>query len=273
MTIGPLSAGMSLLVIWLLAAVAQTIGWMWQKRHRNAGMVDVVWSCGVGGAAIVAAVLGDGALLPRVLLAVLGGIWGLRLASHLLHRVLGEPEDGRYANLRKRFGQDERKWFAFFQFQALLVVLFALPFVAVARNPIPGITMWMLVGVAFWLLSVFGEAVADRQLSRFRNNPANKGRTCRDGLWRYSRHPNYFFEWLHWFAYVCLAVGSPLWWLAWTGPLVMFVFLRWISGIPYTEDQALRTRGDDYRDYQQTTPMLFPWVPHESLKTPARKAP
>ncbi len=266
MTIGPMSAGMSLLVIWLLAVIAQSLGWLWQKRHRNAGIVDVVWAAGVGGAAVVAAVLGDGAWIPRALLALLGGIWGLRLAGHLLHRVLGEPEDGRYAHLRKTFGQDQRKWFAFFQFQALLIVLFALPFAAVARNPVAGVTPWIVAGIAFWLLSVVGEAIADHQLARFRGNPANKGKTCRDGLWRYSRHPNYFFEWLHWFVYVCLAVGSPLWWLAWAGPLVMFVFLRWVSGIPYTEAQALRTRGDDYRDYQQATPMLFPWFPKTSAE-------
>ena len=273
MTVDPLSVGMSLLVIWLLAFIAQTLGWWWQKRHRNAGMVDVVWSAGVGGAAIVAAAFGDGAMLPRAVLALLGGIWGLRLASHLLHRVLGEPEDGRYAHLRQSFGQDQRKWFAFFQFQALLIVLFALPFVAVARNPVAAVTPWLIAGIAFWLLSVLGEAIADRQLAHFRAIPANKGHTCRDGLWRYSRHPNYFFEWLHWFAYVCLAVGSPLWWLAWAGPIVMFVFLRWVSGIPHTEAQALRTRGEDYRDYQRTTPMLFPWFPKPLAKTSARKAP
>ena len=261
-----MSAGMTLLVIWLLAAIAQSIGWIWQKRHRNAGIVDVVWSAGVGGGAIVAALLGDGALMPRVLLALLGGAWGLRLAAHLMHRVLGEPEDGRYAHLREQWGQDQRKWFAFFQFQAMLVVLFALPFVAVARNPQAGMTPWLWAGIAIWLGSVAGEAIADRQLARFRADPANTGRTCRTGMWRYSRHPNYFFEWLHWFAYVCLAIGSPLWWLAWAGPLVMFVFLRWISGIPYTEAQSLRTRGDDYRAYQQSTPMLFPWFPKSNTK-------
>ena len=97
-----------------------------------------------------------------------------------------------------------------------------------------------------WLVSVGGESLADAQLARFRANPANRGKTCRSGLWRYSRHPNYFFEWLHWFAYVLLAAGSPLHWLAWSGPVVMYVFLRWISGIPWTEQQALRSRGEDY---------------------------
>jgi steroid 5-alpha reductase family enzyme len=111
---------------------------------------------------------------------------------------------------------------------------------------------------------VAGEYLADHQLARFRADPANGGRTCRSGLWRYSRHPNYFFEWLHWFTYVALAAGSRLAWVALSGPLVMYVFLRWVSGIPFTEAQALRTRGEDYRDYQRRTSMLFPWPPRRT---------
>jgi len=248
---------------WLLAVVAQTWGWYWQRRHRNAGIVDALWAASVGAAAILFAVLGEGAVLPRITLGVLGGAWGLRLAIHLWRRVRGESEDGRYVALRKHWNDNQRKWFAFFQFQAVLAAFFSLPFLAVARNPMPGVTLWWAAGVAVWIGSVAGEAVADAQLARFRADPAHRGRTCRDGLWRYSRHPNYFFEWLHWFAYVLLAVGSPWWWLAWAGPVVMYVFLRWISGIPYTEAQALRSRGEDYRRYQQTTPLLFPWFPRK----------
>jgi steroid 5-alpha reductase family enzyme len=259
-----MSPARQLLLVWAVAAVAQGAGWLWQRRHRNAGIVDVLWSLGVGGAATLLAAMGQGAALPRLALAALGGAWGVRLGWHLWRRVSGEAEDGRYAQLRTRWREDQVKWFMFFQFQALLVVIFAVPFVAVARNPEPGVTAWIVAGVATWMVSVVGEAVADAQLARFRTDPANRGRTCRVGLWRYSRHPNYFFEWLHWFTYVFLAVGSPWWWLAWSGPVVMYVFLRWISGIPYTEAQALRTRGEDYRDYQRVTPMLFPWFPRSS---------
>ena len=186
---------------------------------------------------------------------------GSRLALHLWHRVRSEPEDGRYRYLREHWQGHQGKIFGFFMAQALLVLLFALPFVAVASNPQAGVTGWIVGAGLVWLLSVGGEALADRQLARFRADPANKGRTCREGLWRYSRHPNYFFEWLHWFSYVLLAVGSPLWWLAWTGPLLMYVFLRYLSGVPFTEKQALRSRGDDYRAYQRSTPMFFPWFP------------
>jgi steroid 5-alpha reductase family enzyme len=257
---------LNLLLAWLPVAVAMGAGWYWQQRRRNAGIVDVLWSAGLAFSAVRFAALGSGAAAPRLMLAVLGGLWGLRLAWHLWRRVRGEGEDGRYRQLRARWGDGGWRWFAFFQFQALLVALFALPFLAVAGNPRvqPG---WLLAGALVWLIAVGGEAVADAQLARFRADPAHRGRTCRVGLWRYSRHPNYFFEWLHWFAYVALAQGAPLAWLAWTGPVLMFVFLRWLSGIPWTEAQALRTRGEDYRDYQRRTPMLFPWFPKRSPTT------
>lgn len=259
------------LQIWLAAAIVMSLGWLWQQRTRNAGWVDVLWSVGVGGSAVALAVLGDGAAVPRWTVGVLGGAWGLRLALHLAHRVRHEPEDGRYAHLRKHWNGSGAKFFLFFQLQALLVPLFAMPFAAVARVPREGVSAWMVAGVAIWLFAVAGEAVADAQLARFRADPGNRGRTCRTGLWGLSRHPNYFFEWLHWFAYVALAVGSPWVGLAWAGPVVMYAFLRWLSGIPFTEAQSLRTRGDDYADYQRTTPMLIPRIFRPSA--PRRAAP
>ncbi len=249
-----------LISLWVPAALMMGLGWQWQRSRANAGIVDVLWAGGTGTSAVLFAMMGDGAAGPRVILAVLGGLWGARLAAHLWTRVRGAPEDGRYRSLRLHWGGNQFKFFLFFQFQALLIVLFSLPFLSVARNP-HGFGGWMLTGIAIWLGSVAGESIADRQLARFRADQVNRGRTCRNGLWRYSRHPNYFFEWLHWFAYVCLAIGSPVAWLAWAGPVVMYIFLRWISGIPYVEKQALQNRGDDYRAYQRSTSMLIPWFP------------
>lgn len=248
----------------LVVAIAQTLGWAWQQRRRNAGIVDVIWAGGLGFAAIWLATWGDGALLPRLTLAVLGGAWSLRLARHLWRRVRAGPEDGRYAQLRRRWGDHGAKWLAMFLFQAALVVLFAVPFAAVARNPVATAGPGWWLGFAVWVCAVSGEALADRQLARFRADPGNAGGICRDGLWRYSRHPNYFFEWLHWWAYVGLAIGSPIAAWAWLGPVVMYLFLRYLSGVPFTEAQALRTRGEAYRHYQRTTPMFFPWFPKEA---------
>lgn len=253
-------------VLWAVMAVAMAIGWAWQKRTTNIGVVDAIWAAGVGGSALLYAWLGDGAVMPRIVLAALGGVWGARLSLFLFKRVLGGPEDGRYAHMRTHWNSNQFYIFLFFQAQALLVVMFSIPFIPAVRNPVEGITAWTVAAIAMWLISVGGEAIADQQLARFVSDPRNKGRTMRAGLWRYSRHPNYFFEWLHWFAYVFLAIGSSIWWLALAGPVVMYLFLRYISGVPYTEAQSLRSRGDDYREYQRTTPMLFPWVPKPSLQ-------
>lgn len=250
----------TLLTIWLTAAWVMAGGWAWQRRHRNAGIVDALWAAGLAGAAVFAALVGQGAASTRVLLALLGGAWGVRLALHLWQRVRGEAEDGRYQQLRAHWRGHQGKFFAFFQFQAFLVGLCAVPFIAVAANA-EGASAWTAVAIVTWLISVAGESLADRQLARFRAAAAHRGKTCRDGLWRYSRHPNYFFEWLHWFTYVFLAAGSPLVWLALIGPVLMFLFVRHVSGVPLTEAQALRSRGDEYRRYQRDTPVFFPWFP------------
>lgn len=249
------------LLVLIVAVIAQVFAWLWQRRTGNATLVDAVWAFGVGVSAMLLALLGQGANLPRLLLATLAGIWGLRLGLHLLRRALHESEDGRYAHLRAHWGNDQRKWFGFFMVQALLIALFALPFVPVAANPegIFGISDFF--AIAIWLIAIAGEWQADAQLARFRANPEHRGQVFRSGWWRYSRHPNYFFEWLHWFAYPLLAWGAPHWWLAWLGPVVMYVFLRWLSGIPWTEAQSLRSRGEAYREYQRTTSILIPWFP------------
>ena len=252
-----------LLLVWLTAALMMTLGWLWQRRRANAGIVDVLWSAGLAGSAVVNAVFGTGAAAPRVLVALLGGIWGARLAGHLWIRVRGEPEDGRYRALRGHWGNVQWKWLGLFQFQALLIALFSIPFAAAAANPSTH-GVWLAVALGFWNASVLGESLADHQLAQFRARPENRGKTCRRGLWRYSRHPNYFFEWLHWFSYVALAVGAPALWLAASGPLLMYVFLRWISGVPHTEAQALRSRGEDYRQYQRSTSVLIPWWPRHA---------
>jgi steroid 5-alpha reductase family enzyme len=247
-----------------IAVLGMSATWWLQRRTSNAGYVDIAWAGLLAVAALVYGSFGPGAGVPRLLIAMLGGIWGVRLALHLLSRVLNEAEDGRYAELREHWNGHQGKFFGFFMAQAALVLVFSLPFLAVATNPTTGFNWLSFAGLLVWAGSLAGESLADMQLAKFRSCPSNRGKVCRVGLWSWSRHPNYFFEWLHWFGYVLLAWGSPLWWLSLLGPLAMLVSLLWVTGIPYTERQALRSRGDTYRRYQQEVSMFVPWPPKSS---------
>ena len=234
--------------------------WIVQVARRDAGVVDVGWTMGVGAMAVYAAVMGEGWLPRRLLLGAMGGLWALRLAGYILfNRVLNGSEDSRYQSLRALWGPRANRWFFFFfTGQSLLVVLFALPFLPAAQKEQAAFTGFDLLAVATWTAAMGGEWIADRQLARFRRRPENRGKVCRDGLWNWSRHPNYFFEWLHWFAYVFLAFGAPGFGWAVVGPAAMYLFLTRISGIPHVEREALAKRGEEYRRYQESTPMLIP---------------
>lgn len=139
--------------------------------------------------------------------------------------------------------------------------MFSLPILIAARNPAPGPAWYDWLGVAIWVLALGGESLADRQLARFRRDPANRGGVCQQGLWRYSRHPNYFFEWLHWWAYVAMGLAGPFGWVTLAGPAVMLFFLLKVTGVPPTEARALESRGEAYRAYQRTTNAFFPGPP------------
>ena len=247
--------------VWLVSAAVMAATWRLSLRVRNIGYVDVAWAGLMALAAVLAGTLGNGDARARTLVAVLGGLWGTRLCLHLLSRVRAEPEDGRYQALRARWGASPGRWFVFFQGQALVVALFSLPFIAAASGTGARLDTWIPLAVLTWLVAVGGEWLADRQLARFRANPSNHGRTCRVGLWAWSRHPNYFFEWLHWFTYVWLALSSGLLWMAVAGPVLMLLFLYRVSGIPWTEAQALRSRGGDYARYQREVSAFFPLPP------------
>ncbi|MEM9346677.1 MAG: DUF1295 domain-containing protein [Planctomycetota bacterium] len=248
---------------WGAAAIAMAVVWFVCHRIHNAGYVDVAWAFFIGVGVIAAAVMLDGVFQRRVWVAILGAVWAWRLAWHLFKRLKGKEEDGRYAHMRRYFGgKSPLAFFIFFQMQAVFVVLFLAPMVAAIV--IAGPFDWRLIaGVAIWLIAMGGEALADKQLADFKADPANKGRVCKQGLWRYSRHPNYFFEWLHWFTY--LAIGATfvtsIGYAAIAGPVVMLVFLVFVTGIPYTEMRAVQSKGEAYKQYQRETSAFFPWFP------------
>lgn len=250
---------------WLAIAVVLSLLWVYQRSTGRASIVDVAWAIGVGALSILFASTGDGTPERRYFIGALAGIWSLRLSLYLLRRILTLAEDGRYETLRRRWGRRTQLYlFAFFQIQALWSVLFALPMLIASRNAQPWPGVFDIVAVAIWLISIAGETVADRQLAKFRADPSTRGTVCRRGLWYYSRHPNYFFEWIHWWTYVALGWQAPYGWLTLFGPAIMLLFLLKITGVPPTEEQALASRGDAYRAYQKTTNAFFPWPPRTS---------
>ena len=248
---------------WLLGAVVMLALWVWYRRRRNAGIVDVGWSVGLPLMTVVYASLGSGVLWRRWLMASLFCVWGGRLATYLLRdRIIGREEDRRYADLRaRRSPAVALDFFLFFQAQVLLAVVLSLPALIAAFNGEVHIAPLEIAAILLWAAGLVGETVADRQLERFKARPSSRGRTCRDGLWRYSRHPNYFFEWLIWVAYALFALASPWGVVALICPAVMLYLLFRVTGIPATEAQAIRSKGDDYRRYQATTSVFVPWFP------------
>lgn len=249
-----------LLVSLLIASGMMFLGWLWQVKTQNAGIVDVLWALNISGLATLYALTGEGYAPLVIIAAMIMSLWYLRLGWHLARRVLGEKEDGRYAYLRNHWGDKANAYhFLFFQFQALLAWGFALPLWVISRGQIESLGWQHLAAVFMVGIALWGVTLSDKQLAEFRNNPANKGQVCQQGFWYYSRHPNYFFEWLHWFAYPLLAIGIPFGLWLWLSPVVMFVFLYYLTGIPYTEQQAIRSRGEAYKQYQRTTSGFIPW--------------
>jgi steroid 5-alpha reductase family enzyme len=250
----------------LAVAVIMFALWLLGLARNNFSYVDIGWSANFAVLAVLYAVCAPGYAPRSWLLAAMFGVHGLRLAWHLATRIVGQPEEGRYVQLRSDWARGSRtsmnaKFLLFFEFQALLNVFLSLPLLLVAVDAVPVWHGLELLGVAIFLVGFAGESTADSQLAAFKRNPANKGAVCDTGLWRYSRHPNYFFEWLIWIGYAAFALASPHGWIALACPILMLHFLINVTGVKATEEQALRSKGELYRRYQARTPVFVPWFP------------
>ncbi|GAB4175556.1 MAG: DUF1295 domain-containing protein [Terrimicrobiaceae bacterium] len=245
-----------------VAMVWMALAWIFARRADNAGWVDVAWSYAFTVATILLCALGPAPADRKLLLIALVAGWSLRLGTYLVWRVGRHPEDPRYAQLREQFPQ--RPWLMFFgvfQAQAVLVGILCTPFAIVAANTSHTFSIWEAVGAAVWVVGLAGESIADSQLAAFKRDPANRGMVCDVGLWRYSRHPNYFFEWVIWVGFGLLALGAPHGWLGLMSPIIMYYLLTRVTGIPPAEAGSLKSRGDAYREYQKTTSPFFPMPP------------
>lgn len=251
----------------LAVVIIMFLLWLLSLRNNNFSYVDIGWSANFAVLGVLYALLAPGDPLRRMLIAGMFTVHGLRLAAHLAGRIVGEPEEGRYVELRRKWGRAGNlnlKFLAFFELQAVLNALLSLPLLLACFNRSPELHSLEIAAVAIFVIALGGESLADAQLAAFKRNPANKGGVCDVGLWRYSRHPNYFFEWLIWIAYALFALSAPYGWISIAMPALMLHFLLNVTGVKATEEQALRSKGERYRIYQARTSGFVPWFPRRA---------
>jgi steroid 5-alpha reductase family enzyme len=255
------------LAVLVFMAVVMICAWSFGLARRNGGWTDVFWTFGSGIALAGAALAPFGSVLPQArqwLVAGLVAAWALRLGSYIAGRVARHDEDPRYAQFRRDWGKAYARNMLFVVLpQAPATALLALSVLVAAQRPTPGLDLRDAAGVAVFAAAILGESLADRQMARFKADPANKGRVADTGLWGWSRHPNYFFEWLLWLAWPVMALdpARPMSWLSLVAPAVMFILLTKVSGIPPLEAAQLKSKGDAYRAYQRRVSAFFPMPP------------
>lgn len=247
---------------------AMAAAWVVARRPGQSGWTDVIWSYSVGLAGVGAALapVGDGVDGRRWLVAILIGLWSARLGTHILERTLKGGDDPRYAALKRKWGRDYApRLLSFLQIQAAAGFVLIVSIVIAARNPAPFPAWSDWAALAIMVIAIAGETAADRQLRAFKARRQSENAIAEVGLWRWSRHPNYFFEWLGWFTYPVIAVGPEggfAWgWLTLSAPAFMYWLLVHVSGIPPTEEHMLRSRGEKFRDYQRRVSAFFLWPP------------
>jgi steroid 5-alpha reductase family enzyme len=254
----------SLFQVWIIAATVMLGLWLLYLFTGQPAVVDVGWgaSIGIAGVWLFLSAPEIGARQWFLLLSVL--MWSGRLTYLLLSRMWKGQVDTRYEKLSESWGESARsKYFVFFQAQAVSVAVLVIPIALGNFSTNVYGSFWDLCGILFFLLGISGEAIADWQMARFRGDAKNKGQVCQVGLWRYSRHPNYFFEWLIWVSYALCGMNHPLGLIGWVSPLLILVSILKITGIPPTEERLLATRGSRYREYQRTTSAFVPWPPKQ----------
>jgi steroid 5-alpha reductase family enzyme len=256
-------------VIVLFLSAAMTAAWAVALRTGRSGLIDATWSLAVGIACVTAALWplrADELLERRWLVAFMAFAWSARLGSHIFRRSLGAEDDPRYADLKRGWGADApRQLLLFLQAQAVAGWPLAGAALLAAHAPSPGLGPLDALGAIVFVAGLAGEAVADRQMARFRADPANRGGICELGLWAYSRHPNYFFEWLCWVGYAVIAAdftGRHPWsWLALAAPATMYWLLVHVSGVPPLEAHLARSRPRAFAEYKARVSAFWPWPP------------
>ncbi|MGD8783441.1 MAG: DUF1295 domain-containing protein [Thioalkalispiraceae bacterium] len=241
--------------------VLAVLTWLLSLYLKDVSIVDSAWSLMFLAAAIVYLVGSGNIEIKNTILIALVTIWALRLSAHLTWRNWGEPEDRRYQDIRKKYSPNfaVKSLFIIFVFQAVLAWIITLPLLAAFTRPLAGselASLAFILGVGLWVIGMLFESVGDWQLARFKNDEANKGKVMDQGLWRYTRHPNYFGECLIWWGFYMMALATGAWWSI-IGPVIITWLLLKFSGVVMLEE-SITERRPAYREYIKKTNAFIP---------------
>ncbi len=247
------------LLSFLVISVLMFGVWLLQLKNKNAGIVDIVWAISFMVAAFVYSVFTEGYSVRQYIVLALIAAWCLRLGIHLFIRNWGKEEDSRYTQMRKEWGPHaNRNLFLFFEFQAITAAALSIPLIWILENKAITFSFVEIVGYLLIAVAIFGEGIADYQLQQYKKKAVKEG-ICDVGLWNYSRHPNYFFEWLVWVAIFLMALPVQYGWISIYCPILMWHFLNNVTGVKLTEEHMAKTRGEKYLQYQRSTSAFIPW--------------
>lgn len=255
-----MSAYLATVILAVMGGMA--VLWLVSLALKDSGIVDVVWGLVFVVMAWIGVAMGTGVQSRRLMLALMVTIWGLRLAIRIGRRNFGKPEDFRYAAWRREAGDAWwwRSLFKVFWLQGVVALVVALPLMAAAVGETPeGLTLLDYLGALIWLVGLGFESIGDAQLDRFKADPANRGTIIRNGLWRYTRHPNYFGDALLWWGFGVVALLTPWGVPALVGPALMSFLLVKVSGVAMLERAMSSRPGWD--EYAQRTNAFIPWFP------------
>ena len=252
----------ALLVAAGVIAALMLATWLVSLARKDASIVDIVWGLGFVVVAWAVFVTTDGNQTRRILLVAMAMIWGLRLATHLFLRNRGKGEDHRYQAMRRRYGERFAvvSLYLVFGLQGVLMWIVSLPLQLGQTRETPDVGVTAGIGIAVWAFGMYFEAVGDWQLARFKRDPANAGKVMDRGLWRYTRHPNYFGDACAWWGIALVAAETGIGAIGLVGALVMTVLLRRVSGVTLLE-RSLVKRRPGYEDYVERTSPFLPRRP------------
>lgn len=259
---------MSIFEVWLagygVVFVLMTLVWIISVMITNVGIIDIIWGFGFVCLAWTYYFLTDGDPQRKLLITILVTLWGMRLTLYLGRRNIGKPEDYRYQKFREKYGKDSYWWKSFFQafmLQGTLQVIIVAPVLISQYSTEPsGLTVLDIIGALVWGVGFIFESVGDWQLTQFKSNPNNKGKVLNTGLWKYTRHPNYFGNATMWWGFFIIALSVPFGFLSFFGPLIMTFFLLRVSGVALLE-KSLKKNKPEYAEYIRCTSSFFPMPP------------